>query len=334
MFKTKRVCLTIEEFNEKLNYYKERRAFVKEAEELGTTYAIYDIRTVNASFILRDYNENNKLTTYEFVTKLDGSLSIDRITGMDAFVQLRKMSDFEVLEDEVQMDSARPILWKNEKFENKWVQAISYDVNSAYAYAMIQDMPDTANPLGPGIVEEGQIGFEMFDAMMKQPGEMAYYRFNLIESPFKHFVEYYYSKKKTTTDKKEKQKAKDMLNFSVGYLQRKNPFLRARIIELCNERIRSLIDENTIYCNTDSIVSLVERPDLELGDELGNFKVEHKGDFAYKGFNYQWKNETVAVRGVSKQWFDDDFDLLTDELPSKECNKYKFNYAKFIIEEA
>ena len=84
---------------------------------------------------------------------------------------------------------------------------------------------------------------------------------------------------------------------------------------LCNEKIRSLIDDNTIYCNTDSIVSLKERTDFIIGDGLGEWKIEHKGKFAYVGFNYQWKEDTVAYRGIPKTWFVKNFDITKDDLP-------------------
>mgnify|MGYP003288864496 CR=1 FL=1 len=41
------------------------------------------------------------------------------------------------------------------------------------------------------------------------------------------------------------------------YLQKTNPFWRSIIIHRCNRYVQSLIDENTIYSNTDCIVSAV-----------------------------------------------------------------------------
>lgn len=55
-----------------------------------------------------------------------------------------------------------------------------------------------------------------------------------------------------------------------------------------NKFIKNLMDENTLFSNTDSIVSLVPRPDLKISDNIGDFKIEHKGDFIYlDSYHYQ-----------------------------------------------
>lgn len=165
MYRTKKINLNIEEFNEKLKYCIENRQIVKESDQLGFAYAVLEVRTVNVSLIYRHYNKDGKIQTFEYRTKLDGSTNINRITGMDAYVQLRKMCDFPLFEEETTMDSASAFMYKNEKYENKWLNAYCYDLNSSYAAAMIQDMPDTTEDLGYGMVEEGQIGFYNFDAI-------------------------------------------------------------------------------------------------------------------------------------------------------------------------
>ena len=116
------------------------------------------------------------------------------------------------------------------------------------------------------------------------------------------------------------------MNLAVGYLQRVNPILRTFVLSYANERIKSFVDENTLYSNTDSIVSLVQRPDIEehLSNEIGDWKLEHQGDFAFKGFCYQWNYNAPSYRGISKAWFKPEYDILKDELP-KHGNKYYFN---------
>ena len=48
------------------------------------------------------------------------------------------------------------------------------------------------------------------------------------------------------------------------------------------------MDENTLFSNTDSIVSLVPRSDLKISDNIGDFKIEHQGDFIYlDAYHYQ-----------------------------------------------
>ena len=135
-----------------------------------------------------------------------------------------------------------------------------------------------------------------------------------MESPFKKFVNRWYEEKKNAKTKQQKAKAKGMLNYSVGYLQRVNPFLRSTIIYYANKMIKDLVDENTLYCNTDSLVSLVPRNDLNIGTNIGEFKVEHEGQFAFRGFNYQWDN-SVSYRGIPKSWFKPGFDILVDNIP-------------------
>ena len=79
------------------------------------------------------------------------------------------------------------------------------------------------------------------------------------------------------------------------------------------------------------------RPDIEalVGPEIGQFKIEHKGSFAYNGSGYQWNYESPSIRGRSKEWFKNaypnGFDILRDEIPFM-ANKYEFNKEKGIIE--
>jgi hypothetical protein len=86
---------------------------------------------------------------------------------------------------------------------------------------------------------------------------------------------------------------KDYLNIPTGCIQRHNIFLRNAIIHYSNEYIKKYIDENTIYCNVDCIVSLVPRPDIPTGDCIGSFKNEHNNE-AFKFIDtgmYQWNDE-------------------------------------------
>lgn len=75
--------------------------------------------------------------------------------------------------------------------------------------------------------------------------------------------------------------------------------------------------------NTDSIISRVERKDLELGTEIGDWSLKHIDDFAYIGMTYQWGKEIPGWRGIPKAWFPDDFDILKDPAPERN-NPYVF----------
>ena len=113
------------------------------------------------------------------------------------------------------------------------------------------------------------------------------------------------------------RKAKDMLVMCVGFMQRHNFWMRAAIIGHCNRRIKKLINKYD-YCillsNTDSIVSTERIPEIEdqIGTELGQWKIEHEGDFAYIGHTYQWNMEKPKWRGIPKTAIPEKFDLLTD----------------------
>ena len=133
---------------------------------------------------------------------------------------------------------------------------------------------------------------------------------------------------------READKVKQILNYSIGYIRRKNPFLHSCILSRCRYFIENLIDEDTLYCNTDSLVTRKPRADLEhlVGDEIGQFRVQHKGSFAYTVSGYQWNNDLPSVRGKSKKWFENaypnGFDILNDELPYIESNTYYYDKEK------
>ena len=76
----------------------------------------------------------------------------------------------------------------------------------------------------------------------------------------------------------EQEKMKQILNYSIGYIRRKNPFVHSCILSRARYYIEDLIDENTLYSNTDSIVSLGRRVDLDkkLGHNIGDFKIKRK----------------------------------------------------------
>lgn len=232
--------------------------------------------------------------------------------------------------------SASPILWHNPKFENQWVEAIGYDLNSAYSAAMLEPIPDTSKPMRAGTIKEGlEIGFEevlnpkknnMSTMLVPKFKGFSLYIFPLMESPFKQFVEKWYNKKcNSLPGSKERIKAKGVLNFAVGQLQNVNPFIRATIIGRCNKLIESLIDQdNTLFCNTDSIVTRKPIESLEIGSKCGQWKIEHQGKVAYKGANYQWDDGELSYRHIPKTWFKDGWDITKDEVPNS-GNIYQFN---------
>ena len=328
MFKQKRkIYCTLAEINKHLKIvYNSKRVLFREKKDTesfrNSAFIVDRLKHFEVSYKFGDLR-----ATYIF-NKATGDIDDhQQIDGTQAFKMLCRMSKVnKVIHNKLEAPfSAGPLLYRNEKYNNTRNYAISYDMNSAYSWAMLQPQPDTSKPPKSKVIGKNEIGFDMLGNIKREGYSL--YVFKLIDSPFKHFVEHYYKLKKTAKTKAQKRKAKEYLNFSVGYLQGKDPYTRANIIGLCNERIKSLIDENTLYANTDSIVSMVEREDLELGDDIGQWKVEHRGEFAYKDYNYQWDYDIPSVRGKPKEYFNKGFDLLKDELPDT-SNMYRFNREK------
>ena len=295
------------------------------------------------------YKIGGKAVTYVF--KLDTGLIEQKVTGVDAFKILSRYYKVPRFSNCNKRGSARPFLYINKKYDCTRHYAYGYDINSAYSWAMLQEMPNTEEkPVGKmRKVKSGEIGFikveapnDLPDFMNIQdelvavgPGTYAEIIFHTMESPFKKFIETWYNRKKKAKTPEEKMKAKGVLNYSIGYLQNINPYIRATILTLVNNKVASLIDENTLFCNTDSLVSMTRRSDIEanIGPEIGQWKLEHKGYFAYKGFNYQWDDNVPTYRGVAKAWFKKGFDILTDETPKKD-NKYYLDHKTLQILEA
>ena len=226
---------------------------------------------------------------------------------------------------------ASPLISYNPTYNGQRVEAWGYDLNSAYAFAMLTEWADFSKEPEIGEIDpEKHIGFRYKgDKIVIQRTGWTMWRFDKAEVPegLKRFVEVYYKRKKdagelykSTGDIQHlinKLKAKQTLNFFVGFLQRRNPFIRAWIVCLCNEYIENLIDDDTLFWNTDSIVSKRRRYDLEenLGLEVGQWKLEHTGEVAYLGNNYQWNKDIPTYRGIPKTWFPADYDILRDGVP-------------------
>lgn len=233
-------------------------------------------------------------------------------------------------------ESASPLLYWNPKYDMTEHECWIYDLNSAYAAVLNDKIVDTYNMLGPGIVGKDEVGFEFESKITLYTSGWHTFRFKLIDSPYKDFVRKYYNIKRTAPKgSKEREMAKQILNLFVGVLQRHNPFLRAYIVEMCNIRINSYIKKyNEFICmaNTDAVYSVVPLEDIEIGEEIGQFKLEWSGkNFRQKGMNYQ-KDGKVSYRGVSKCLFKEGWNLLTDPLPEY-IYPYYFNEDKIIVEE-
>lgn len=292
----------------------------------------------------------------KYIFRMDGSkASLNKASGRKAFAMLQRMSDkfiYDFSKKEYKgilwnkwnaekgspiwsVGYAKALLEFNNNYNNyEFSECVSYDVNSSYAYAMLSDMPDCSqgyeirdvNDRRSKRVQADEIGFisDSGRLELREVGTYATYIFKRVESPFKRFVEKYYKSKKNAKTKEERQQYKDILNFAVGYILRKNPFIHACILENARRFIEQFRDKNTLYINTDCIVSKCVRPDLEalVGEDVGQFKKDHEGAFRRKNGAYQWVGEKPTARGVSKEWFTEDFNILTDDMPNHYANKY------------
>lgn len=305
--------VTLDEMNAHLKICKAQRVIVNGGPMLHEGIGLKAFIEDKMVEFRLTYKRGSKACTYIFFK--DGRAGQQKVSGGEAFRILSMY--FKVPRVKVNF-SASPLLYKNEKYENKRTKAIGYDLNSAYSWAMLQDMPDTSKPPRAKQVEAGEIGFTLEGD--RQTTGFSAFVFDLIESPFKKFINRWYELKQDT---KTRAKAKGVLNYSVGYLQRVNPFLRAQIVGICNDYIKSLIDDKVIYCNTDAIVTTEPIESLVIGEGIGEWKVEREGYFAFKGFNYQWNIETPSYRGKPKSWFAKGWDILKDEIPTR-GNMYEF----------
>lgn len=170
---------------------------------------------------------------------------------------------------------------------------------------------------------------------------MADIKFKLIDTPkkLKDFLIRWYNRKKNSTGN-EKLEAKAMLNLPIGYCQRYNPFLRSYVVNTCNKVIKDIIDENTLFWNTDAIFSKVRRPELEIGNEIGQFKEIKCDKLVYVGNVYQINDEDPTYRGISKTWFKSfekeygrKYDLLKDyDKTISRINYYDLNWETLKLE--
>lgn len=233
--------------------------------------------------------------------------------------------------------SAKPIIGFNEKYDATEHNVVAYDLNSAYAAALMDEIIDTYNMDYARTVGKNEVGFLMNDDLtLVEEGEYADFVFPLIESPYKAFAKKYYEqKKKAAKGSKERDLAKQILVITVGQWQNWNPFLRAFIVNRCNNFIKYFVDkykDKVCLWNTDAVYCTEHIPELDnlLGDNIGQFKVEYEGIFRQKGCNYQKGTET-SYRGVMKCLFKEDYNILTDPIPVC-CIPYKMNKETLRIE--
>ena len=261
---------------------------------------------------------------------------------------IERLNKYKNTENNKYVCSASPILDYNRKYEKQLLEnCYEYDLNSAYANTLLRKIPDLENPViakwpDQIKVNKNEVGFILDDTLsIVNSGYMADIKFKLIDTPkkLKDFLIRWYNRKKNSTGN-EKLEAKAMLNLPIGYCQRYNPFLRSYVVNSCNKVIKDLIDENTLFWNTDAIFSKVRRPELEIGNEIGQFKEIKCDKLVYVGNVYQINDEDPTYRGISKTWFKSfekeygrKYDLLKDyDKTISRINYYDLNWETLKLE--
>ena len=190
------------------------------------------------------------------------------------------------------------LFWFNENTqEREWEDVWVYDKNSAYL-SILKDgyYPDVeAGDLGMGVVTADQIGFEVMgkNVVLLEEGDIAEVRFpKAYSSKLAKFANDTYAKlgllKGDPEKKSEATMLKSAIVTAIGILRNHNIWFYAYIVHSCRYLMEDLIDDNTLICNTDSIISVGPRNDLEIGKKLGQFKVEYERIKCYhKRTNYK-----------------------------------------------
>lgn len=280
--------------------------------------------------------------TKTYVFRLDGAQNMRPVEPAEAYRQMQlayRVPELENVDWRQDVDlekdnygkyekSAGAFLWTNPVYDGREVRHVwIYDLNSAYGAVIADKIPDLKQSYGSDYVEEGEVGFvdigDKFALIEAGSSIKAEIKFKLIDSPFKTWAQNCFKLKELYKAKGDKQKAnkyKAMLNFAIGYYQRRNPFFRTYVVEKCNKFIKSLVDDDTIFCNTDSIHSARPRFDLDIGMGLGQFKEEAVDVVArYNGANWQVAGQKPKWRGVPEYRLKHEdgtwINLLTDPLP-------------------
>lgn len=211
-----------------------------------------------------------------------------------------------------------------ERIGGRTVKAFEYDMQSAYLQVLAAvRLPELKTIKFNSIVGENQIGFRTYFKFGKykvlkftyRKGEQCEFVFDLTSNaPYKDWALKKMKEIQECEDPNLKASLKDIPRFAVGQLQNRNPFWRCVIVETCNKIILGLEDENTIYSNTDSIVSLTERKDLEENKDWKFICKRKNEDFtlSQSSMLYQWNDETPVVGGFAK-YFIEYYNLKNDK---------------------
>lgn len=207
-----------------------------------------------------------------------------------------------------------------------------YDMNSCFPYFLTKPLPYGDIIRQDDVVGKGEIGFNRDltyrcdeSLTLALEGQRAKYIFkSKVYKGLTTFALEFFNKKKLAKTDEEKDFSKLVLNAFIGDMKYHNIFIRVTVLEYARRYMESLKDENTIIQTVDSIVSLVPRPDLNIGTNLGQFKCEHEDQsFVFKNdVVKRWAGEATKKVGLRANCKKDNFELIQPGYDfSKEQNK-------------
>ena len=277
-----------------------------------------------------------KAVTYRF--DRDGKYLVkmmpkDAVRAMSKSYKIQRVEDIMGISVK-SIESAKPILYKNPNYDGKAVKAWEYDLVEAYAQMLVLPLPDLYTAEYDAKIKENQIGFYAVGDELKcsfEVGKECQYVFDLMPSPYVRWVKRVHKQISKAKTREERLELKSKYRFAIGDLQNLNPFWRCTIVDRCNQLIEKYKDENTIYCNTDSLVSTVRRIDIEEDFEF-DWKLKRQNQtFKWQKDkkNYQWNLELPKYKGNKKRYIeyynmthDERWVILKDEVPETRERRY------------
>lgn len=316
----KQTCLNI--YFRKRDFYEDicQNAYI---EEKDTKYRI-------------TYKPGKKAVTFEF--DRDGEYLIqlapkEAVRRMSCAFKIQRTEEIMKIHPD-KIESAKPLLYKNDDFDGMAVEAYEYDLSEAYAQMLRLPLPDLKTARYDAKINEGQVGFYAIGPYLYcsfEVGKDCQYVFDLMDSPYCKWLDGIDKKIKKATEKSQVLELKSLYRYAIGDLQNLNPFWRCIVVDRCNQLVMKYVDKNTVYCNTDSIVSITRRLDIENDQEFKWSLKREKEIFKWQRnkMNYQWNLEVPMYKGPYKraiEYFnkthDRKWDILVDGIPEQCKHKY------------
>lgn len=207
----------------------------------------------------------------------------------------------------------KPFTWYNtDKIGFDLKHVYQYDLNSAYLYYFTKPLPYGNVIAKNRDVGEGEIGFDInidevgrncLNAVFHGRAELIFK--TKIYKSFEDYVNCRRQEMSQIKDKIQKQAYKIRTYALHGNLKYHNIYISAAIVGYCKQRMISLKahNKNIIMCTVDSLTSLGPIEGLEIGKNIGQFKIEHQDEnFYYFSDSYKvWNDTDEYHKGLDKK---------------------------------